>query len=489
MSGMFTDTGTTPPPDPGTGAGTEASPQPGTGAGPAASTKAGPQPGPGAGAEAEPPPEGTAPPRAPGRRRSRTALLAAALVAVTAVAAVGALGLGGGGEAPTAPPRTGSTITVTRTTLVERTKVEGTLGYGAEIPAPVKATGTVTWLPEAGATAERGDTLLRVDDRPVVLLYGTLPMYRELGLTTSTTTPEAGSPAPPSPGTTDGKGGTGGNTDGGAAGGSTDGATDPRTGKGMDTGTGTGTGTDTTPPPSSGAPAATPEPLRGMDVLQFESNLAALGYTGFTVDENFTSGTERAVKRWQKALGVPETGRIGLGDVVYASGRIRIGQPGVRLGAAAGDNALTYTGTTRKVVVNASAQEASWAVRGTGVTVILPDGNPVRGEVASVGRQATAPEGGAGNTPPTLPVTITVPDQGALGRLESGPVTVEYTGRRRENVLTVPVAALVALAEGGHGLETPDGRFVAARTGLFADGMVEVSGPALREGMKARIPQ
>ncbi|MEU4067336.1 peptidoglycan-binding protein [Streptomyces wedmorensis] len=476
MSGMFTDTGTTPTPEPGPGSGTQPS------------TQAGPELGTGAGAEAEPPPEGTAPPRAPGRRRSRTALLAAALVAVTAVAAVGALGLGGGGEAPTAPPRAGSTITVTRTTLVERTRVEGTLGYGADIPAPVKATGTVTWLPEAGATAERGDTLLRVDDRPVVLLYGTLPMYRELGLATSTTTPETGSPAPPPPGSTGAKGDTGGNTDGGAAGGSTDGATDPRTGKGTDT------DIDTTPPPSSGAPsslapAATPEPLRGMDVLQFESNLAALGYTGFTVDEKFTSGTERAVKRWQKALGVPETGRIGLGDVVYASGRIRIGQPGVRLGAAAGDNALTYTGTTRKVVVNASAQEVSWAVRGTGVTVVLPDGNPVRGEVASVGRQATAPEGGAGNTPPTLPVTITVPDQGALGRLESGPVTVEYTGRRRENVLTVPVAALVALAEGGHGLETPDGRFVAARTGLFADGMVEVSGPALREGMKARIPQ
>ncbi|MEU1225509.1 peptidoglycan-binding domain-containing protein [Streptomyces sp. NPDC005828] len=395
------------------------------------------------GTEVEPEQEGTAPPHAPGRRRSRTVLVATAVVVVAAVAAVGALGLGGGGdEGPAAPPRAGSTVAVTKATLVERTKVDGELGYGPEIPLPVKATGTVTWLPEPGTTAERGDTLLRVDDRPVVLLYGTLPMYRELGMR-----------AP----------------DGGTR-------TEARTAP------------PSAPPQPQPQQPPQPQPLRGMDVLQFESNLAALGYTGFTVDEEFTAGTERAVKRWQKALGLPETGRVGLGDVVYASGRIRLGLPGVRLGAAAGDNALGYTGTTRKVVVDASAQEASWAVRGAGVTVGLPDGTPVKGEVAAIGRQATAPEGG-GEQPPTVPVTITVADQRSLGRLESGPVSVEYVGRKRENVLAVPVAALVALAEGGHGLETEDGRFVTARTGLFADGMVEVSGPALHPGLKVRIPQ
>ncbi|MFF1509224.1 peptidoglycan-binding protein [Streptomyces sp. NPDC058326] len=435
--------------------------------------------------EAEPLPEGTAPAGTPGRRRHRTVLVAAAFVVVTAVAVVGALGLGGGGaEGPEAPPRAGATVAVTRTTLVERTKVEGTLGYGTETPLPVKATGTVTWLPEAGATAERGDTLLRVDDRPVVLLYGTLPMYRELGLTAAATAPETGASPPPTPGgtgdegsTSDPRGGTGSASNPGGG-----------TGSASDPGGGTGSGKGTAPPPATPTqPPPPPQPLRGMDVLQFESNLAALGYGGFTVDEKFTSATERAVKDWQKALGVPRTGRIGLGDIVYASGRVRLGQAGVRLGSAAGEDVLTYTGTTRKVVVNASALEASWAVRGAGVTVGLPDGTPVKGEVAAIGRQATAPEGDSG--PPTVPITITVPDQRALGRLESGPVSVEYVGRERENVLAVPVAALVALAEGGHGLETEDGRFVAARTGLFADGLVEVSGPKLREGLKVRIPQ
>ncbi|WP_405536031.1 peptidoglycan-binding protein [Streptomyces sp. NBC_00075] len=404
--------------------------------------------------------EGIEPPR--GARGRRTALIACAVAVVAAVAVVGALGLGGGtDENVSAPPRAGSVVPVTRATLTERTDVDGQLGFGTEIPLPVKATGTVTWLPQQGATEERGDTLLRVDDRPVVLLYGSMPMYRDLGLVAATPATESESGAASSD--------TG-----------TDAAPSPSATTEPSTGTSTG----------SSAPA----PLTGMDVLQFETNLAALGYTGFTVDEKFTDKTVQAVKRWQKSLGLAETGTVGVGDVIYSAGKVRIGQPGARLGAAVGENTLTYTGTARKVVVNASASDAAWAVRGTVVGITLPDGKSVRGEVASVGRQASAPEGGStdgesGAGAATVPVTITIADQGALGRLESGPVTVEYVGREVKDVLSVPVAALVALAEGGHGLETEDGRFVAVKTGLFADGDVEVSGTGVTEGMKVRIPE
>ncbi|WP_105975504.1 peptidoglycan-binding protein [Streptomyces geranii] len=400
-------------------------------------------------------PEDSEPPR--GTRGRRTALIACAVAVVAAVAVVGALGLGGGtDENASAPPRAGSVVPVTRATLTERTEVDGQLGFGTEIPLPVKATGTVTWLPQQGATEERGDTLLRVDDRPVVLLYGSMPMYRDLGLATAPA-------AEPESGAT-----------------SSDTAPDASPAP--------------TPSPSATTGTSAPAPLTGMDVLQFETNLAALGYTGFTVDEKFTGKTADAVKRWQKSLGLAETGTVGVGDVIYSAGKVRIGQPGARLGAAVGENTLTYTGTARKVVVNASASDAAWAVRGTVVGITLPDGKSVQGEVASVGRQASAPEGagteaesGAGAA--TLPVTITVADQRALGRLESGPVDVEYVGREVKDVLSVPVAALVALAEGGHGLETEDGRFVAVKTGLFADGNVQVSGTGVTEGMKVRIPE
>ncbi|MFB6524081.1 peptidoglycan-binding protein [Streptomyces sp. NPDC056401] len=436
--------------------------------------------------------EGIAAPVA-GAGRGRTVLVAGAVALVAAVAVVGALGLGGGADDPAAPARSGSTVQVTKENLVERTQVEGQLGYGAEIPLPVKATGTVTWLPEPGTTVERGGDLLRVDDRPVVLLYGALPMFRELGLDqqappTPTPTPTA------TPGSGRGVDGSGGSA-----------ASSGSSGKGGGTGTGTSTGTGTgTATGTASAPGAPTRPLRGMDVMQFERNLAALGYTGFTVDEEFTTGTATAVKRWQKSLGLPQTGRVGIGDVIYSTGQVRIGHAAVRLGSAVGENALTHTGTARKVVVNASAQEASWAVRGTAVTVTLPDGREALGEVASVGTSATAgPDSGAGGgggegggqgggsdaARATVPVTVVIADQEALGRLESGPVGVSYVGKERRGVLAVPVAALVALAEGGHGLETTDGTFVAVQTGLFADGKVEVSGPAVREGLKVRVPE
>ncbi|WP_424868775.1 peptidoglycan-binding protein [Streptomyces sp. SAI-229] len=416
----------------------------------------------------------------PGGRGRRTALIALAVVVVAAVAVVGALGLGGGeDESAGAPPRTGSLVEVVRATLTERTEVDGRLGYGTEIPLPVKATGTVTGLPETGTTVKRGGTLLRVDDRPVVLLYGSLPMYRDLGLTTTAS-----------------GGGTASGGDTASEGGTTPGGGTTASGEGK-TGGGAGGGGAASPsaqPAPTGTGAAAVTELKGMDVLQFETNLAALGYTGFTVDETFTRKTADAVERWQKSLGTPGTGRVGIGDVIYSAGKVRIGRPGVRLGEAVTGDALTYTGTTRKVVVDASAADASWAVRGAAVRVRLPDGRTVEGEVASVGRQASAPEGGfgedgSGQGGATVPVTVTIEDQKSVGRLESGPVTVEYAGREAKDVLTVPVAALVALAEGGHGLETADGGFIAVKTGLFADGKVEVSGSAVRAGVKVRIPE
>ena len=42
------------------------------------------------------------------------------------------------------------------------------------------ATGVVTWLPKPGDVVEFGTVLYAVDHRPVVLMKGSLPMYREI---------------------------------------------------------------------------------------------------------------------------------------------------------------------------------------------------------------------------------------------------------------------------------------------------------------------
>ncbi|WP_241561822.1 MULTISPECIES: peptidoglycan-binding domain-containing protein [unclassified Streptomyces] len=408
-------------------------------------------------------------------------------VAVAAVAVGGAIGLDpGGDEDPPPGGRGGTSVEVTRRTLVDQTAVDGTLGHGPEIPLPVKATGTVTWLPQQGDRITRGATVLRVDDRPVTLLYGALPMYRDLG-PGDTATPDTSSGPSTAKGADDANDAEKG-TDGPAE------SPGPGAADAPEENAGTGGTGSTGSTGSTGDTGST-----GMDVRQFESNLAALGYTDFTVDDRYTAKTAAAVKRWQKHLGVPETGRIAVGDVVYTSGRITVGRVAVRVGAQASPEALGYTGGERRVTVEASAQDGAWAVRGTRVTVEVPGGEPVEGRVRSVSREMRSaegadPEGGGkaeGAQDATFTVTIRLLDQSAIGRTERAPVTVRYVSDRKAGVLAVPVAALVALAEGGHGLERAgaEGGFVAVRTGLFAEGMVEVSGRGVRAGMKVRVPE
>ncbi|MCX5233350.1 peptidoglycan-binding protein [Streptomyces sp. NBC_00233] len=430
-----------------------------------------------------------------GRRASRGKVrgrrwrvsVGAAVVVTAAVTGAGALGLGGGEPEPGGGEvRPGATVKVTRGALAEETAVKGELGHGPEVPLSVNASGTVTWLPDRGTTVKQGQAVLRVDDRPVVLLYGALPMYRDLGVTVS-----------------DGSGQEGAGGDGGVQRGSGAERSAPASsgavGEARDA---EGSGGTAAGSESSGVVSV---PVRGADVRQFETNLAALGYTGFTVDDTFSALTAQAVKRWQKALGMPPTGTVKAGDVAYAAGPVRIARTDVRVGAEMSAEAVSYSSMSRMVTVEATAADMAWAHPGNAVTVELPSGTTVVGKVSSVGTDASPAEGASGSDGreggaegATVPVVITFADQKGLGRLESGPVTVRYVGRERKDVLTVPVVALVALAEGGYGLEPADakstggdgaGGYVAVTTGLVADGKAEVSGPGLREGMTVRIPK
>ncbi|MEJ3749639.1 peptidoglycan-binding domain-containing protein [Actinomycetes bacterium KLBMP 9797] len=356
-------------------------------------------------------------------RPGRAIVVGAVVLAAVAVAGAATLGLRlrGGDEPAAGRTAPAATTPVTRQTLVEAVTAQGELGYGPTTPLAATAPGTVTWLPEPGATVGRGDILLRADELPVLLLYGALPMYRPLA-----------------------------------------------------------------------------ETAKGRDVEQFEDNLAALGYEGFTVDEEFSVATTAAVKRWQKDLELPETGTVEKERLVYAPGAVRIAERLVRIGASATGDVLSYTGATRGVTVSTQAAEAGWAAKGVKVTVTLPDGKTVAGEVSGVveAGAGAAREGAAAAAPadraPTVDIAVTVKDQKALGKLDRGGVSVRYIAKERKDVLTVPVTALLALAEGGYGVEVvlPDGpRVIAVEVGLFAEGRVEVSGAELAEGVQVGVPE
>ncbi|XVQ08916.1 peptidoglycan-binding protein [Spirillospora sp. CA-255316] len=344
--------------------------------------------------------------------RTRAAVLSAAGVVVVAGAGLATAGLGGGGR-PAAvqgalPP---DTAVVERTTLVETRQADGTLGYGSERSATGSGSGTVTWLPGPGDRIARGRTAYKVDNRPVPLLYGSLPLYRTLS-----------------------------------------------------------------------------EGREGPDVKQLERNLRALGYTGFTVDDSFESGTTAAVERWQDDLGVAETGTVAPGSVLVASGEIRVAQRKATVGDRLGGVVFTYTGTARKVSVDLDVQYQRLAKKGAAVSIELPEGDTVKGTIIGVGKVA---EEGQGDEPTTVAVTIAVEGQDSLGSYDKAPVTVRIIADRHAGVLAVPIAALTARPGGGYAVQVVEGgrvRTVPVETGVFTDGKVEVSGSGLAEGMRVGVP-
>ena len=230
----------------------------------------------------------------------------------------------------------------------------------------------------------------------------------------------------------------------------------------------------------------------GADVREVESNLAALGYTGFTVDDQFTAATATAIKAWQSDRGLAKTGSVDASQLVCLSGAVRIKEVKAALGSRSAPDqpAFTVTSTRRLVHVDLDAAKQDLARNGERVTIDMPNGNTVNGRISKVSSVAVTT--GSGDTKTTtVGVDITLTSAGGTGRLDQAPVTVNLESQRHKNVLSIPVEGLLALRSGGFGVEliTATGsRIVPVTTGAFGGGRVEISGPAVSEGMKVGVP-
>jgi Putative peptidoglycan binding domain len=238
------------------------------------------------------------------------------------------------------------------------------------------------------------------------------------------------------------------------------------------------------------------EGAKGPDVEQLEANLAALGYTGYTVDEEYSDLTAKAVKQWQQDLGLKETGQVELGRVVFAPGAVRVDSTEADTGdaTAPGQKVLAYTGTAKAVTLTLDPADQQLAKKGREVGVRLPDGTKVNGTIGSVTTQLVPAEAGK-DAQTKLKVVVALKDakaqRAAAGYGQAG-VHVDFTAGERKGVLTVPVAALLALAEGGYGVEAVHGtrtKYVKVDVGLFASGRVEISGTGVAEGTKVGMPK
>lgn len=114
----------------------------------------------------------------------RRLLFAGAAGVVVVGGGVAALTLADSKDGHATPKATASysTADITRGDLVDTSSVDGTLTYNDSRSVSVGASGMVTWVPAIGKTVSRGDTLLKVDNKPVTLFYGRLPLYRTLKL-------------------------------------------------------------------------------------------------------------------------------------------------------------------------------------------------------------------------------------------------------------------------------------------------------------------
>ena len=76
------------------------------------------------------------------------------------------------------------TAVVTTVDFVKETEIDGTLGFGHVERLPNLSTGIITWLPQPGSVIDFGDVIYKIEDVPVILLSGTVPMFRNIDATT-----------------------------------------------------------------------------------------------------------------------------------------------------------------------------------------------------------------------------------------------------------------------------------------------------------------
>jgi peptidoglycan hydrolase-like protein with peptidoglycan-binding domain len=292
--------------------------------------------------------------------------------------------------------------------------------------ASARLDGSVTWLPAPGAVVRQGQQLYGVAGRPVVLLYGGVPAFRDLATGVS-----------------------------------------------------------------------------GDDVRQLEQDLIDLGFAdagNLTVDGVFAGADAAAVARWQAAIGVPQTGIVRLGEVVFATGVVRVAAVHAALGAdaAAGAPVLDLTSTRHVVTAQLDTSRQQIVSVGDQVSVLMPDGRTsVNGAVTDVGHVATQPsqgpnQGGGQPQVPTVTVTVTLADESAAGTLDQAPVYISIATESKRGVLAVPVTALLAQAGGDYAVAVRAGggrHLVTVQPGLFGDGgLVEVSGAGLAVGDQVEVP-
>jgi hypothetical protein len=377
----------------------------------------------------------------------KTWVLAGAAVLVAVIATAGVVVMSTAKRAtPATQESRPNTANVEMVKLSAVVSVDGTLTYSAQSdgsPYSVinHARGTYTKLPALGQVISEGQVLYRVNDSPVVLLYGSTPAYRTLSagatgadvaeLKADLVALEYATAAQLNP------------TSDSFWSATTTAVEKLQAALGM-----TQTGALTL-----GQAVFEPTAVR---VTTISAQLGGDTQTGQTVMQ--ATSTTRIV---QVALVASQQTEVAVGDTVT------ITLP----------NNKTTPGVVSSVGAVATCPSSSGSARSNSSS-------------AAPGTDACS----SGSTTPTITVDITPSDPAATGMWDQAPVRVGITTATVPSALAVPVTALLAQSGGGYAVEVVNAgginHLVPVSLGLFddADGLVQVSGSGLAAGQQVVVP-
>lgn len=168
-------------------------------------------------------------------------------------------------------------------------------------------------------------------------------------------------------------------------------------------------------------------------------------------------------------------------------------------GAGSAQPILGTTSTHLVVSVQLDATKQSEAVVGEAVTVQMPDGSIADGRITEVSPVAqttsstsSSTGGGASSSASsTIPVTIALKGRTPASGVDQAAVSINFQQQKATNVLSVPVAALLATAGGGYAVQEAQAphRLIPVTPGLFAAGYVQISGTNIYQGLQVTDSQ
>jgi hypothetical protein len=379
-------------------------------------------------------------------------LTAAAVLAAIATAIVGlAAAFGAKPATAAARPVAASTAQVQKRTLSATVPQDGTLTYrarsdGSPYSAINEARGTYTALPTVGQVVHQGHVLYRVNDEPVVLLYGSTPAYRTLSA--GLTGPDVaelnrdlvalGYASPSQLSRTSASFGS---------------ATTTAVEKLQASLRVTETGTLTL-----GRAVFEPTAVR---VTTVSAQPGGSAQTGGAVLQG--TSTTREV---QVALDASQQTSVAVGDTVSITLPDNQSTPGV----------VSSVGTV-------ATCPSSPGSGGSGSTA------------AASGADTCSSASSGSSTTPTITVEVTPSDPASTGTWDQAPVQVGITTARVRDAMVVPVTALLAQPGGGYAVEVvgagagTSNHLVPVSLGLFddAEGLVQVTGSGLAAGQSVVV--